>query len=291
MSGTEETNLEVELDTELEPGAEGEQKQTTGEDEHQENEVEAKARKFGWRPKEEYRGNPDEWRSAEEFIDYGEKTNPILRQNMNRVEKENARLQKELEEVRKSAKEFAEFQGGIEQRAYERAVAELKARRKQAIVDADGDALERAENDLEQLAQHKPKPRVEQEQPKIDPVVAQWNQSHQWYGQDDVMTAAANVIATKMAKENPESVKDKDAFLSEMVKRVKKEFPHKFTPTQVRRGNAVEGASAGGNSGGSGNGKRTYANLPADAQKQCDTFIKQGYIKSREEYAKHYQWE
>ena len=42
--------------------------------------VEARARRMGWYPKEEFHGRPEDWIPAEKFIDRAEKEAPILRE-------------------------------------------------------------------------------------------------------------------------------------------------------------------------------------------------------------------
>ena len=41
-------------------------------------ETEDKARRLGWVPKEEFKGDPENWRSADEFMARGEQLLPIV---------------------------------------------------------------------------------------------------------------------------------------------------------------------------------------------------------------------
>src|SRR6056300_1925784 len=81
-----------------------------------------------------------------------------------------------------------------------------------------------------------------QEQPiNPDPKAQQWAQSNTWFGQDEAMTYTAFSLHKKLVEEegyDPQS----DEYYSEIDKRIKLEFPHKFgsvdtnstsKPTQV----------------------------------------------------------
>ena len=85
-------------------------------------------------------------------------------------------------------------------------------------------------------------PAQTQEQPiNPDPKAQQWAQSNTWFGQDEAMTYTAFSLHKKLVEEegyDPQS----DEYYSEIDKRIKLEFPHKFgsvntnstsKPTQV----------------------------------------------------------
>ena len=47
--------------------------------------IEARARAMGWRPQEEFNGDPAKWKPAEDFVAKGENDLPVLRENMRRM--------------------------------------------------------------------------------------------------------------------------------------------------------------------------------------------------------------
>ena len=64
--------------------------------------VESIARRWGWKPKEEFRGPPDRWTSAEDFVARGENELPILRErnrNLDRQVEEASRAVTELNQM------------------------------------------------------------------------------------------------------------------------------------------------------------------------------------------------
>lgn len=54
-------------------------------------EVEQEARKMGWVEEELWKGDPDKWRPAEEFVERGKNIVPILRDRLEKMER-NSRL-------------------------------------------------------------------------------------------------------------------------------------------------------------------------------------------------------
>ena len=51
-------------------------------------EIEEEARKLGWVKQEEWKGDPDKWRPAEEFVERGRNIVPIMRERLEKLEKE-----------------------------------------------------------------------------------------------------------------------------------------------------------------------------------------------------------
>jgi GH15 family glucan-1,4-alpha-glucosidase len=64
-------------------------------------------------------------------------------------------------------------------------------------------------------------------QPQVDPKAQGWAEKNTWFGQDEVMTYAAFGIHRKLVEEegfDPQS----DDYYTEIDRRVRSEFPHKF---------------------------------------------------------------
>ena len=81
--------------------------------------IETKAREMGWKPLEEFKGNPDNWRDAEVFVERGEEILPIVR-------KDNEKLRAEVAQTKL---ETARLKALVD--AGQEAIAELKAKQKQ----------------------------------------------------------------------------------------------------------------------------------------------------------------
>jgi hypothetical protein len=88
-------------------------------------------------------------------------------------------------------------------------------------------------------------PAPQQQAPKVDPKAQSWAESNTWFGQDEVMTYATFGIHRKLIEEegfDPQS----DEYYSEIDRRLRSEFPHKFktAKTSGRSQVAPAGSSA-----------------------------------------------
>lgn len=246
--------------------------------------AEREARMYGWVPKEEYRGPESNWRSAEEFLERGKEINGFLRKDMDKLRSELSKKDVELQEIRETVKEFAKFHEETEKRAYERAIKELKREHIEAIREGDDDRALEISDQIDNLkeAQRKPEPKKEPEQPQpvVDPTFISWQKENEWYGKDRVATRAADAIAEELRGENSFLVGKE--FLDEVARRVEAELPNRFKGS--RRAAPVDTNTGARNT----KAKKTYADLPADAKAACDKYVREGLIKSKEQYVTDY---
>ena len=91
------------------------------------NPYDKQAREMGWRPKEEWEGEPEKWRDAKEFVERGELYNKI------------DSVGRELKETRKALKMLQEHHSKVRETEFNRAVAELKAAQKKHLEDGNAD--------------------------------------------------------------------------------------------------------------------------------------------------------
>jgi hypothetical protein len=87
--------------------------------------------------------------------------------------------------------------------------------------------------------------RQQPQQPQVDPKAQGWAEKNTWFGQDEVMTYAAFGIHRKLVEEegfDPQS----DDYYTEIDRRVRSEFPHKFkaSPSSGKSQVAPAGSSA-----------------------------------------------
>jgi small-conductance mechanosensitive channel len=103
--------------------------------------VEEKARQQGWTPKEQFRGNPDEWVDAKEFVARGSFFRKIEAQN------------KQIEQLKTVIDSMAETLSKSEERGYQRAQEELNLQKAQARLTGDVDAFEKVLKEEQELQQ------------------------------------------------------------------------------------------------------------------------------------------
>jgi hypothetical protein len=250
----------------------------------QPNTSEVEARKFGWVPQEEFKGDPNQWRDADAFLQRGREINGFLRKDLDKLNNRNAELEAQLTEMKSTIEEFSKFHKETEKRAYERAIADLKAEKKEAISDGDGDRVLQIEEQIERLTEEKktvvaPK----QEQPKVDPVFLQWKEQNSWYGTNEDLTVYADGFAQTLKQRNP-ALQGK-AFLDAVEEKVKNVFKEQFGVPNRERPSPVDSSTAVRTS----KNKRSYSDLPPEAKAACDKFVKQGLLTKDEYVAQFFE--
>jgi hypothetical protein len=255
---------------------------------NQPSESETKARRLGWVPKGEFKGNPEQWRDADEFLHRGEEIHGYLKADLDRLHNTLTQKDRELAEIRQTMDEFRKFHNETESRAYKRAIEELKALKVSAIEQGDGSKVVEIDDQIDRLkeAQAAPKEVKNTTPTQVNNDFIEWSGQNKWYGADSELTQMAEDLGEVIKKQKPNLV-GKD-FLDEVTNRVKKLSPEKFE--NPNRSHATVSSSSDGRSPSSNSKKRSYENLPADAKKYCDKFVKEGLL-TREQYVKDYSWE
>ena len=88
---------------------------------------EEEAREQGWKPQDEYEGDPNKWRPAKEFVERGELFGKI------------DSLGKELKETRKALKMLQDHHSKVKETEFDRAVTELKGLQKKHLEEGNSD--------------------------------------------------------------------------------------------------------------------------------------------------------
>lgn len=180
--------------------------------------IEQRAMELGWRPKEEFHGNEDDFIDAKEFV----RRQPLFE----KIEAQN----RQIKNVTRALEAFKQHYTVVEQAAVERAIATLKAQRKEALSDGDGDRFEllddeikKAETKINELQEIKKQPVVEEE--VVRPEWQAFQARNPWYNTTGYMRKFADEIGINLAQKGlaPEEV------LKQVEQAVRKEFPHKFT--------------------------------------------------------------
>ena len=278
------------------------QKQETSADQDAQavnEQTQKEARIFGWVPKEEFRGSEDDWVDAEVFVKRGKEINPILRKNNELLMKKLDEKAKEIDSIKASVEEFKKFQKESFERKtaeYDVQIAQLKSQKREAIAEGNGDLVVDIDDQLDSLkeaqreAKEASKAKPEPEQPAQvsipdDPELQSWLNKNNWFGNDIEMTELANTLGSSVRKQFPHLTSR--AFLEKLDDKIREYMPNKFLGNKAK-GSAVD--SSGSVRGTGSSGKKSYDNLPDDAKQACDRFIKQGWIKSKQEYIDSYDW-
>lgn len=234
-----------------------------------------KASRLGWKPKDEFRGDPEKWTSAKEFLKRGEEQLPLVKAELRR-------MQQRYESLEKTTKNLAEHHKRTEEMAYKRAVEDLRKQRAEAISELDGHRVNEIDDKLEELRNNKPAADTQSvsEQPAF---VNEWLAENAWV-QDLEGQAIAEALATKIAKQHPELF-GKREILEKVTEEARRKYPQLFpeleNPRRAQPAAVASGASA------KAKPKKTAADLPQDARDAMRDFVKRGFM-TEAEYLKDY---
>ncbi len=216
------------------------------------------AKEMGWFPPDEYSGDADKFRSAEDYIKYAAQNTKALK--------------RDLKAVKDTADRLARTSATITERALEKQRVEIEARHKQAVEDGDYAAVRAAERDLRNV----------DEQARDTSPESTFAASNAWYGKDDEATAYAVSVSQRLANQG-RSVEDQ---LAEAEKSVRKRFPELFDEEPAPR-KAAPGVNAPLSRASSTRPReKTFADLPREAQAAYENQAQMMKVKFNENFTK-----
>lgn len=276
-------------------------------DEELDPQIEQQARDMGWRPQEEWKGNPDKWVDAQEFVERGEQILPILRANNRRLNDDlltmrqnNDRLSQELEATRSIVQNLEKhFTESTERQLAEQRKA-LKAELRDAVEDRDVDRELEVREQLDQLTEAEREAKKKQQEnkeklsktppkggktdPDIDPDFETWKKENPWFGEDRKRTKAVIRAAEDLREDGDTSTGiefyNKALEMAEGAKKSDERTP-------------VDKVGTGSHRGGGDAGPKGWASLPAEAKAACmedaENFVGEGKLcKNLDEWKKYY---
>ncbi len=260
------------------------------------SDVEVRARAMGWVPQDEFKGPPEKWKAADQFVQVADDNPRVLRER-------NEALAKRLEDLeRKAQEQERSYQANLKaidrmstvalQRQREQLVSAYDAAMRDAASSADVARFDQLTRDkAEQVARFDAQVReavkVEPPAPQQDVPreVQEFVQRNTWFSADQALNMAAQSIHMDLNRSQPGLTLAQN--LSETERRVKMMFPEKFgiRPQAAAQYGAVD---PGGGRLPAQSGKKGVNELPADAKIQAERFVKQGLYKNVAEYAADY---
>lgn len=201
------------------------------------SESEQQAREKGWRPKEEFDGNPDDWVSHKEFNQRTELYDKISHQS------------KTIKNLNKKLDALIKHNEGLAERTRKKTLEELKAKQREAVQHGDTEAFEEAEKQIEEvssedvftLEEDETEQETEQaQQIEIPQVVQDFAAKNKWFEKDKEMTDFM-IWKTQQVIQS-EGLTLEDA-LPVAEKHVKQTFAHKFRNPNKSKPTSVMGGS------------------------------------------------
>lgn len=250
----------------------------------------ALARANGWSGRANWKGDPAKFKTAKDFAAQSAGINVVLKRELAARDKRHA---EELAQVRKDVAEFQEMTRKAAERELNEKVTAIRAKRVQALNDGDGAAFDAAERELDELrrnaapAPKKPAaetpPNAEEQRAAID-----FKSRNTWFETDKRKTNLALAVAQEIRDDSPHLIGKPEQFLPELETRLKRDYPEVFGQKRMTTARTEGGEPS---RQAARTTKRTFEQLPKDAQAACDRLIKQGIVKKREDYVKNFDWE
>ena len=244
------------------------------------DDAEAKAREKGWVPKEEFFGDQENHMDADTFL--------------KKRDDKMSRLSDETNELKQTVRELKDFYKNSEEKAYQRALKELEAKKNIAKEEGDIDELDRVYQQQQELAKDYTNP-VQQPQQQAPPQLTseeqdtadRWIFDNPWYSQDYDMQKQAKEICGNIPSHVP--IADN---LQQVEREMRRRYPSKFKNLRRAQPTRVQGSSVNGGIRPNTPQKRTLADLPKDAQEAYEKFKRAGAYKRDDsevqEYIKEY---
>ena len=243
-----------------------------------------RAKQDGWVSEEDWKGpddrKPAKFIDAREFNERGEKIAGIQKQKAERLESR-------IAELETSNREFGQYHQDTlakQKQESESRISELKSAQAQAVTDGDGTAFTRAGTEIDRL-EETAAPTEDPNRAAHDRRAKNFITSNSWYQTDQKLTAYADGIATQVESEGYHD----QAYFNELERRVKETFPEDFAkhgPTTA----SVE-APAGSETKGSSPNTGSWEALPPADRAQAERFIRDGIIKTKQDFLDHYEWD
>lgn len=286
--------------------------------------LEAEARRGGWRPKEEWRGDPNIWVDASTFVKRGREMAPHLARQAGELRRENTQMreqlnatQQELQTMREQVTALTTFRQEISQREHTRTREQLMADYKAARVAGNVDLEMQLLDKITALPPVQPSRGTASPtgsggsaippggnpssgQPprnttQLPPELTTWVSQNDWYRNDPVLQQAMTVVGAELRQAGHIT---QDMSLTEQLNATARVVLQRYAPPPMHGGPRFEGGRPGnggpgnGGSGGGGNSQEgTYEALPAHIKQACDAQgVRLGLIGDKKAFKDQASW-
>lgn len=239
--------------------------------------VEVRAKRMGWTPKDDFRGNPEKWVDADAFVARADEELPLNRAEIRRLHQTITNMGQQLAQMQGS-------QGRIASAAYQRAVEDLERQKLAAVAVGDTQSYQ-ALNQQVARVQQEYAPLIQPQQRNAVPTeVMDWVTENPWFDHDPELRHMATAMEVIESQKTPNAAPR--VVLERVKAEIQRRYPEKFNNGARSAPASVEGVPDA--RGGKRGGKLTFADLDAETKAACDKFVKQGVFKTRDDYVKSY---
>lgn len=232
-------------------------------------EVVERAREYGWKPKEEWVGNPPPhgFKGPDEYLELPSiqlrVVNDELAKTREQVQEWSSRYDTDLAEIR-AAHQHAQK---IQKEHHQRTLDELRRDQRAAAEEGDMERYDRVQKTLDDMGQVPVQP-----QEQSDPIAAKWWADHPHIGQDPFLASEVDRIAGQVAARGG-GIEAQIAGVERFFKATYSDVELKSNPKPKPKPRTVVDGGGLGVSGGDNTG---WDSLGAEVRKVADELIEDG---------------
>lgn len=176
--------------------------------------AEQKAWDDGWRPEDQFGGNPENWKTAGEYNLYGE-----MQTQVRDAKAETRRAQNDMDSRIADLNKLHSAQ-------QEAAINDLKAQQRVAVEEADTAKYDQLQARIENTAVAEPIA------PQVDPTIADWNNANAWINDGSDKALQAQSFYQIAANKPGATAQSALAYVDEQIGKL---YPEQQTPINPRR--------------------------------------------------------
>ena len=240
--------------------------------------VEQQAVSMGWKPRDQYEGDPEKWVDASIFV-----ARAPLFEKIDEQHRYNKTLKRELDVVKSTMAELKAHAENIRKTEFKRALEELKQAKRVALAEEDllkaEDIQERIDTVREAQVAAETRPEPQPTQQPMNEAFSEWVTQNAWYKEDPEMREYADAIGIIEANKGNRSP---DAVLKAVSEKVRKHFkdsPHFRNPMKDKAPPVETSGTAPSSSGR----KSVYKPTPEERQ-IAKRFADQGIMTEDQYY-------
>lgn len=234
-----------------------------------ERDFETEARSHGWKPQDEFQGDPSKWTDAETFVKRADEIMPLMRE-------QNKDLRRKLSDMERTVRKLAKS----EQAAHRERLEALQAQRLEAFDSGDREAFVNAEKKAEELRKDMgdAAPALNGEDPAEE--LDTFREANPWFDKANLASASeteveARLYADRLADKWIRQGLPNEIPPSEFYKRLSEEVNVKFPGLKVRQLRPKPASDvAPSTRPGPKAGAKTGAALPPEAKETAERYVR-----------------
>lgn len=241
-----------------EPKQEEIQEEENQEEEGQLSEIEQQAFDDGWRPKEEWKGNPDNWKSADHYVEWGE------------MKSNQRNMQSQMKRMDKSHNEQIENLNKFNKASTESKLNDLQAQLNKAVEDGDQEAATAITKQTVEVASNANTVVSRETQTDESDLMDDWLGNNAWFFDKSDPKVGFADNAYHRATRQGLAGKERLEFVDNAIETNYSKAPTK--KVNQNRSQASDYSSSGGKAPRGGKQKLTMADLSSDELKLREVF-------------------